>query len=64
MLLLDKTLMKLSKGLWGWIIAIVIVRFLSLVGITYFAKYISLFLGQIFSSTIDISELQNDKIHS
>lgn len=59
MLLLDKTLMKLSKGLWGWIIAIVIVRFLSLVGITYFAKYISLFLGQIFSSTIDISELQN-----
>lgn len=59
MLLLDKTLIKLSKGLWGWIIAIVIVRFLSLVGITYFAKYISLFLGQIFSSTIDISELKN-----
>lgn len=59
MLLLDKTLMKLSKGLWGWIIAIVVVRFLSLVGITYFAKYISLFLGQIFSSTIDTSELNN-----
>ncbi len=59
MLLLDKTLMKLSKGLWGYIVAIVFVRFLSLVGITYFAKFISSFLGQIFSATIDLSELKN-----
>ncbi len=59
MLLIDKTLIKLSKGLWRWIIAIVIVRFLSLVGITYFAKDISLFLGQIFSPKIDTSELYN-----
>lgn len=59
MLLLDKTLIKLSKGLWSWIIAIVVVRFLSLVGITYFAKDISLFLGQIFSTTIDTRELNN-----
>ena len=36
MLLIDKTLMKLSSGLWGWIIAIVVVRFTSLIGITYF----------------------------
>ena len=59
MLLLDKTLMRLSKGLWKWIILIVVVRFLSLVGITYFAKNISSFLGQIFSSTIDTSELKH-----
>ena len=59
MLLLDKTLMRLSKGLWKWIILIVVVRFLSLVGITYFAKSISSFLGQIFSSTIDTSELKH-----
>ena len=44
MLLIDKTLMKLSSGLWGWIIAIVVVRFTSLIGITYFAKYISHYL--------------------
>lgn len=59
MLLLDKTLMRLSKGLWKWIILIVVVRFLSLVGITYFTKSISSFLGQIFSSTIDTSELKH-----
>lgn len=59
MLLIDKTLMKLSSGLWGWIIAIVIVRFTSLVGITYFAKYISEFLGQIFTSSIDLRQLKS-----
>ena len=34
MLLIDKTLIKLSSGLWGWIIAIVIVRFTSLSALT------------------------------
>lgn len=58
MLLIDKTLMKLSSGLWGWIIAIVVVRFTSLIGITYFAKYISEFLGQIFTSSIDLRQLK------
>ena len=59
MLLIDKTLIKLSSGLWGWIIAIVIVRFTSLIGITYFAKYISEFLGQIFTSSIDLRQLKS-----
>lgn len=59
MLLIDKTLLKLSKGLWKWIISIVIVRFLSLVGITYFAKTISAFLGQIYTSSIDTSSLHS-----
>ena len=59
MLLIDKTLMKLSSGLWGWIIAIVVVRFTSLIGITYFAKYISEFLGQIFASSIDLRQLKS-----
>ena len=58
MLLIDKTLMKLSSGLWGWIIAIVVVRFTSLIGITYFAKNISEFLGQIFTSSIDLRQLK------
>lgn len=59
MLLIDKTLLKLSKGLWGWIITIVIVRFFTLVGITYFAKSISSFLGQIYTGMIDTTELQS-----
>ena len=58
MLLIDKILMKLSSGLWRWIIAIVVVRFTSLIGITYFAKYISEFLGQIFTSSIDLRQLK------
>ena len=58
MLLIDKTLIKLSSGLWGWIIAIVVVRFTSLIGITYFAKYTSEFLGQIFTSSIDLRQLK------
>ena len=58
MLLIDKTLMKLSSGLWGWIIAIVVVRFTSLIGITYFAKYISEFLGQFFTSSINLRQLK------
>ena len=59
MLLIDKTLIKLSSGLWGWIIAIVVVRFTSLIGITYFVKYISEFLGQIFTSSIDLRQLKS-----
>ena len=59
MLLIDKTLIKLSSDLWGWIIAIVIVKFTSLIGITYFAKYISEFLGQIFTSSIDLRQLKS-----
>ena len=38
MLLLDGTLLKLAKGLWKWIIAIVAVRFLALIGISHFAS--------------------------
>lgn len=59
MLLLDKTLLKLSKGLWGWIISIVCVRFLSLVGITYFAKIISSYLGEMFNPSITTSEIKS-----
>lgn len=59
MLLLDKTLLRLAKGLWGWIIAIVCVRFLSLVGVTYFAKIISSFLGQMFDPNITGTEVKS-----
>ncbi len=49
MLLLNKTLIRLAKGLWGWIIAIVALRFLSLIAITRFAGQISGFLGNMVS---------------
>ncbi len=53
MLLLDKTLLKLAKGLWDWIIAIVCVRFLALIGITNFAQVIADFLGNLFNPAMD-----------
>lgn len=59
MLLLDKTLLKLAKGLWGWIAAIVAVRFAALVGITYFAQIIAAFLGKMFDPNITNAEIQS-----
>ena len=47
MLLIDKTLLKLVKGLWGWILAIVIVRFISLIGTIRFVGTITLYLGSL-----------------
>lgn len=54
MLLLNKTLLRLAKGLWGWIFAIVIVKLVTLIGITAFAKTISGFLGNIDSPSVTI----------
>ncbi len=49
MLLLDQTLLKLAKGLWKWIIAIVAVRFLALIGIARFASAVGMYLGSFLS---------------
>lgn len=49
MLLLDKTLLKMCKGLWANILAIVAVRFLSLIFVTRFA----LSVGSYLSALID-----------
>ena len=49
MLLLDQTLLKLAKGLWKWIIAIVAVRFLALIGIARFASAVGTYLGSVLS---------------
>ena len=48
MLLLNKTLMKLARGLWGWILAIAGVGFLTLVGTTMLAEIVAGFLGSLF----------------
>ena len=48
MLLMNKTLLKLSRELWSWILAIAAVSFLTLVGTTALAEIIGSFLGSLF----------------
>lgn len=59
MLLLDKTLLKMAKGLWIWIISLVVIRVCSLVMITNFASNISYFLGNMMSPTFTHNEIQS-----
>jgi ATP-binding cassette subfamily C protein len=44
-LLISKILLKMAKGLWPWIIAIVCLKLLTLAGIALFAQTLSGFLG-------------------
>lgn len=48
MLLMNKTLLKLARGLWTWILAIAAVSFLTLMGTTALAEIIGSFLGSLF----------------
>lgn len=48
MLLLDKTLLRLTKGLWKLILLVTATRFLSLVGVTALSEMIGGFLGSLF----------------
>ena len=59
MLLLDKTLLKMTKGLWGWILSLVVIRVCSLVMITNFATRISYFLGNMTNPTFTHDEIRN-----
>ena len=59
MLLLDKTLLKMTKGLWGWILSLVVIRVCSLVMITSFATHISYFLGNMTNPTFTHDEIRN-----
>ena len=59
MLLLDKTLLKMTKGLWGWILSLVVIRVCSLVMITSFATRISYFLGNMTNPTFTHDEIKN-----
>ena len=59
MLLLDKTLLKMTKGLWGWILSLVVIRVCSLMMITSFATRISYFLGNMMNPTFTHDEIKN-----
>ena len=48
MLLMNKTLLKLARGLWLWIFAIAGMGFLTLTGTTALAEIIAGFLGTLF----------------
>ena len=48
MLFMNKTLLRLARGLWLWILAIAGVSFLTLVGTTALAVVIAGFLGSLF----------------
>lgn len=59
MLLLDKTLLKMTKGLCGWILSLVVIRVCSLVMITSFATHISYFLGNMMNPSFTRDEIRN-----
>lgn len=59
MLLLDKTLLRMTKGLWGWILSLVVIRVCSLVMITSFATRISYFLGNMMNPSFTRDEIRN-----
>lgn len=59
MLLLNKTLLRLARGLWQWILAIAAVSFLTLVGTTALAEIVSQFLGSLFEPQVVLSTVKN-----
>lgn len=59
MLLLNKTLLRLARGLWQWILAIAAVSFLTLVGITALAEIVSQFLGSLFEPQVVLSTVKS-----
>lgn len=59
MLLLNKTLLRLARGLWQWILAIAAVSFLTLVGTTALAEIVSQFLGSLFEPQMVLSTVKS-----
>ena len=59
MLLLNKTLLRLARGLWQWILAIAAVSFLTLVGTTALAEIVSQFLGSLFDPQVVLSTVKS-----
>ncbi len=59
MLLLNKTLIRMSKGLWGWILAITSLKMLTLVLTVRFARIIAGFLGNLYSPQITVLDAGN-----
>ena len=56
MLLLNKTLLKMAKGIWKWIVLIVCVRFINLLTVTYFAELMGGYLGSLFDPAMGFAQ--------
>ena len=54
MLLLNRTLLRLSRGLWGYIAGIVALRLLTLAGAAAFARVLSGFLGDVLDPQMTV----------
>lgn len=52
MLLLNRTLIKMAKGLWGWIVGIAALKMVTLMGTAAFARIISGYLGNVDSPSL------------
>ena len=59
MLLLNKTLLRLARGLWQWILAIAAVSVLTLLGTTALAEIVSQFLGSLFEPQVVLSTVKS-----
>ncbi len=56
MLLINKTLLEMSKGMRGWIVGIAAIKMLIMVTTVEFAKIVSTFLGSLFNPSMTQSD--------
>lgn len=64
MLLINQTLIKMSKGFRGWIVAIALLKLVSLMGISLFATSIGTVLGRILAADMTLAELKADLLRA
>ena len=64
MLLLNKTLIRMARGLWGWILAITACRLLALAGTAVFSRTVSSFLGDLGSLSMTADQAGNAVLHA
>jgi len=56
MLLINRNLIRLAHGLWGWILSIVLVRLLTLIGMTWFSRIVAGFLGELTNPEMTMAQ--------
>ena len=59
MLLLNRTLLRMARGLWGWILAIAGLKLLTLVGTATFAGIVSGYLGNLTSPQLTLADARH-----
>ena len=59
MLLLNRTLLRMARGLWGWILAIAGLKLLTLVDTATFAGIVSGYLGNLTSPQLTLADARH-----